>query len=232
MFASTLRPWVTARRLRHSKRLLACRVVSGVKRACEERARDRALCAAIAVGGPEVWAAASASLALASKLEERTRRLRDVVVVFHRLQMREVDGEEGAPEFAGGPTPGIEVGAKEYEDLKKEVTRAERYILRELGFDCALFLDLPHAYVLRYAGALAKDAPSELAQRAWSYLNDALRTALSLKPLPQCCVHPLCSRGGSDVGALTGKGRATSRNRRQLLGSIGGYMFLVMPFSP
>lgn len=130
----------------------------------------------------EVRSVAAAAVALATKLEENLRRLAHVIVIFYRLEMRDFEDDDGKRCFAGQPVPALEIGGKDFEARKSQVTRAERYILRELGFEVTLFLDLPHKYILRYAAALAGDGPSPLAKRAWSYMNDALRTTL-------CCSH-------------------------------------------
>mmetsp|Transcript_11249 Transcript_11249/g.21249 ORF Transcript_11249/g.21249 Transcript_11249/m.21249 type:complete len:443 (+) Transcript_11249:193-1521(+) len=124
----------------------------------------------------DVQNAACAALLLSCKLEETCRKLRDVIVVFHRLQMRTHE-EKGQLAYAGRPTPLLDAGSKEYTEMKQEVVRAERHMLRELGFEVALLQEQPHKYVLQFVEALAGQS-SAFTQRAWNYLNDALRTAL------------------------------------------------------
>lgn len=133
----------------------------------------------------EVRAAAAAALALACKLEETHRKLPHVLVVFHRLHMREIHGEDGAPCFVGRPVPALDPNGKDFASLKRETLRAERHILRELGFEVAMLLDHPHKYVLRFVAALGCEGPSALAQRAWSYLNDSMRTTLCCRFQPE-----------------------------------------------
>mmetsp|Transcript_90091 Transcript_90091/g.160440 ORF Transcript_90091/g.160440 Transcript_90091/m.160440 type:complete len:417 (+) Transcript_90091:30-1280(+) len=128
----------------------------------------------------EVRALASAALILASKLEERPRKLHEVVQVFFRLQMRAVKEEDGTSTYAGKPTPGLDYTQREFADVKKEVLNAERAMLRELGFEVKLLLDHPHRYVLEYLDLLNR--PAKLTQKAWSYANDSLQTSL-------CCSH-------------------------------------------
>lgn len=124
----------------------------------------------------DVQNAACAALLLSCKLEETHRKLRDVIVVFHRLQMRTHE-DKGQLAYTGRPTPFLDAGCKEYQEMKQEVVRAERHMLRELGFEVALLQEHPHKYVLQFVGALAVQS-SSLTQKAWNYLNDALRTGL------------------------------------------------------
>lgn len=128
----------------------------------------------------EVRAAAGAAIALASKLEENHRTLKDVIIVVHRLHMRELESDDGEPAYASGPTPTLDTSSREYSEVKQEVLRAERFILRELGFDVATFLDPPHRYVLEYSSMLK--LPHSVLQKAWNYVNDSMRTKL-------CCTH-------------------------------------------
>eukprot|EP00931_Biecheleriopsis_adriatica_P089891 TRINITY_DN63963_c0_g1_i1.p1 TRINITY_DN63963_c0_g1~~TRINITY_DN63963_c0_g1_i1.p1 ORF type:complete len:434 (-),score=93.79 TRINITY_DN63963_c0_g1_i1:34-1335(-) len=128
----------------------------------------------------EVRSLATAALALASKLEERPRKLHDVIQVFYRLQMRVVKEDDGVLSYEDRPTPALDPSQREFQDVKNEVVRAERNILRELGFEVALLLDHPHRYVLEYLEYLNR--PAKLKQKAWSYLNDSLQTSL-------CCSH-------------------------------------------
>jgi len=130
----------------------------------------------------EVRAVACAAVVLASKLEENIRRLHQVVVVFYRLEMREQEEDDGKSTFARQPTPFLDISGKDFEGRKTQVVRAERYILRELGFEVSMFLDLPHHYVLRYAEAMTGKRRSALSQKAWSHVTDALRTRL-------CCTN-------------------------------------------
>ena len=55
----------------------------------------------------------------------------------------------------------------------------ERIILKELGFSFYNIIDHPHKYLLYYIRVL--NGSEDLAQRAWGYLNDSMRTDLSLR---------------------------------------------------
>uniref|UniRef100_A0A7S4RMV5 Cyclin-like domain-containing protein n=1 Tax=Alexandrium monilatum TaxID=311494 RepID=A0A7S4RMV5_9DINO len=132
----------------------------------------------------DVQATAAAALFLACKLEETQRRVRDVIVVFHRLQMRALV-EDGEAVYAGSPVPALSLDSHEFAEAKQEVASAERHILRALGFAVAGLLEHPHKYVLQFVKSLRLSSDwlsGELAQQAWSYLNDSLRT-------PLCCSH-------------------------------------------
>eukprot|EP00927_Polykrikos_kofoidii_P020545 TRINITY_DN19768_c0_g2_i4.p1 TRINITY_DN19768_c0_g2~~TRINITY_DN19768_c0_g2_i4.p1 ORF type:complete len:447 (-),score=76.88 TRINITY_DN19768_c0_g2_i4:218-1558(-) len=132
----------------------------------------------------DVRIAAAACLHLAGKIEEDHRRLRDVVVIFHRLWLRSQprgDGDE-RPLFAGGPTPLLETNSLDFVDIKQDVIVMERVLLKELGFAVGLLLEHPHKYVLQFVKSLVRSPTwlvGELAQSAWGYLNDSTRTVVS-----------------------------------------------------
>jgi hypothetical protein len=96
---------------------------------------------------------ARACLFLASKVEENTRRIRDIVNTTYRMLYPEKEP--------------LQV-TEEYWSLKEEVVRAEQLLLRVLGFN--LTSRHPHHYVLHYLKEL--DASEELAILSWSLLND------------------------------------------------------------
>lgn len=131
----------------------------------------------------DVRLVAAASLLLACKLEEQHRRLRDVIVVFQRLQFRTVQEGSKARGYAGGPTPAVDSASRDA--MKQEVIRAERHILFELGFAVYLLLEHPHKYVIQFVKSMIRSPHwlvAELAQKAWNYLNDSTRTVL-------CCQY-------------------------------------------
>lgn len=141
----------------------------------------------------DVQATAAAALFLACKLEETARRLRDVVLIFHRLQMRGLE-EDGKAVYAGRPVPILSLDSQEYAEAKMEVASVERHLLRELGFAVAGLLEHPHKYVLQFVKSLRLSSDwllSELAQLAWSFLNDSLRTPLSCAHEP----HQIATAG-------------------------------------
>ncbi|CAE8735361.1 unnamed protein product, partial [Polarella glacialis] len=128
--------------------------------------------------------AAAAAVLLASKVEETHRRLRDVVVVFHRLHMRSVI-EGGKPAYAGRPTPATDPAGLDMLEMKQAIMAVERHMLQELGFAVSALLEHPHKYVLQFVKSLKRSTDfvlCELAQTSWNYLNDSMRTSL-------CCEY-------------------------------------------
>ncbi|WJX23960.1 Cyclin-L1-1 [Trifolium repens] len=60
---------------------------------------------------------------LASKLEENTRKARQVLIIFQMMEcMRE-----------NLPIDHLDLYSKKYADLKMELSRTERHILKEMG---------------------------------------------------------------------------------------------------
>lgn len=136
----------------------------------------------------DVRITAAAALLLACKLEETHRRLKDVIVVFLRLrsraQLREA-GPEACAAYAGRPAPYVDVDSPECLQMRREVQSVEKHILWELGFAVSALLEHPHKYVLQFVKSLKKSTDfvlCELAQTAWNYLNDSMRT-------PVCCMY-------------------------------------------
>ncbi|GJP57824.1 hypothetical protein CLOP_g17413 [Closterium sp. NIES-67] len=105
---------------------------------------------------------------LASKLEENPRRIRDVLNVFHRINLRR----------DSLPLPPLEQFSKNYEDLRTELIRTERHILKEMGFIC--HVEHPHKFIFNYLRQLdvLDDA---VKHEAWNLANDSLRTVLCVR---------------------------------------------------
>ena len=60
-------------------------------------------------------------------------------------------------------------------EWKDELQMSERYILQQLGFTFYNVMDHPHKFILYYVKVLGQDDDDndgQLAQKAWSYLND------------------------------------------------------------
>jgi len=130
----------------------------------------------------DVRAGAAGALLLACKIDEHPRKLQDVVMVFHRVQMREAQ-DEGSSPYARKPTPFLDPASREYLEMKQDVVRAERHMFREVGFEVTLLLEHPHKYVLQYLSSLNR--PKSIAQKAWNFLNDSMRTTLCCEFRPQ-----------------------------------------------
>ncbi|KAG5176928.1 cyclin-like protein, partial [Tribonema minus] len=119
----------------------------------------------------DAFSVAMGCVLLAAKLEEAIghTRVRDVVMVFHRMYLRR----------RGLPLEFLELGGTVYAELKTEMIRVERYVLKDLGFGFYNIMDHPHKFILYYVRVLGWEL--EATQRVWSYLNDALRTDLCLR---------------------------------------------------
>ncbi|XP_031423973.1 cyclin-L2 isoform X2 [Clupea harengus] len=111
---------------------------------------------------------AMACVHLASKIEEEPRRVRDVLNVFYFLK----DSRGGK---ARSPMP---LDAS-YISMKSQVIKAERRLLKELGF--CVHVKHPHKIIVMYLQVLECEKNSELVQMAWNYMNDSLRTDVFLR---------------------------------------------------
>ncbi|KAM6313055.1 cyclin-L1 isoform 4-T4 [Podargus strigoides] len=109
---------------------------------------------------------------LASKIEEAPRRIRDVINVFHRLrQLREKKK----------PVPLIL--DQEYVNLKNQIIKAERRVLKELGF--CVHVKHPHKIIVMYLQVLECERNQHLVQTSWNYMNDSLRTDVFVRFQPE-----------------------------------------------
>ncbi|KAK4529079.1 hypothetical protein GAYE_SCF7681MG7030 [Galdieria yellowstonensis] len=142
-----------------------------------------------------IWLAA-ACLFLACKVEEQLRRLRDVVsVVYYCFTKRETGDGKLLDVY----------GAQGYE-WKTEVVKAERFLLKELGFHTGV--EHPHKFILVYINTLrshsgvdAGDAHwKSFLQRAWNYANDMLRTDLCCRVAPECIACGCIYLAAKDCG--------------------------------
>lgn len=103
---------------------------------------------------------------LAGKLEESPRRSKHIIFVFHRMECR----RENLPiEF-------LDVFSTKYTELRHDLIRTERHLLKEMGFIC--HVEHPHKFISNYLATL--EAP-ELTQEAWNLANDSLRTTLCVR---------------------------------------------------
>ncbi|KAJ8021801.1 Cyclin-L2 [Holothuria leucospilota] len=107
---------------------------------------------------------AMACINLASKIEEAPRRLRDVINVFHHIKLKN----------SGKTLEPMVLDAK-YITLKNNVIKAERRVLKELGF--CVHVKHPHKI------ALEKIAVGKFMMR--NYMNDSLRTDVFVRYSPE-----------------------------------------------
>ncbi|XP_028394143.1 cyclin-L2-like [Dendronephthya gigantea] len=116
---------------------------------------------------------AMACLFLAAKIEESPRRIRDVINVFHHIKQRRNMKPIAPMEYMGNI----------YFALKNLVIKAERRILKELGF--CVHIKHPHKVVITFLQVLECEKNQQLAQKAWNYMNDALRTNVFVRYQPE-----------------------------------------------
>uniref|UniRef100_A0A915DVS2 Cyclin-like domain-containing protein n=1 Tax=Ditylenchus dipsaci TaxID=166011 RepID=A0A915DVS2_9BILA len=126
-------------------------------------------------------------LLLASKIEEEPRRCRDVLNAYYRLKQIHNNRDYGTPDKKFHHM----VLDQNYLNMKLLVIKAERRILNVLGF--VVHVDHPHKLIYVYLHSLFLLDNKEMLQKAWSYMNDGLRTDLFLRHHPEtiacACIH-------------------------------------------
>ncbi|KAF9689144.1 hypothetical protein SADUNF_Sadunf01G0061000 [Salix dunnii] len=113
---------------------------------------------------------ATVCMFLAGKVEETPRPLKDVILVSYEIMHKK------------DPAAAQRIKQKEvYEQQKELILLGERVVLATLGFD----LNVHHPYKpLVEAIKKFKVAQNALAQVAWNFVNDGLRTSLCLQFKP------------------------------------------------
>ncbi|GAB1287581.1 Cyclin-L1 [Apodemus speciosus] len=140
---------------------------------------------------------AMACINLASKIEEAPRRIRDVINVFHHL--RQLRGKSttsyiyqslGDVEWyiemklsSWQQTPSPLILDQNYINTKNQVIKAERRVLKELGF--CVHVKHPHKIIVMYLQVLECERNQTLVQTAWNYMNDSLRTNVFVRFQPE-----------------------------------------------
>jgi transcription initiation factor TFIIIB Brf1 subunit/transcription initiation factor TFIIB len=112
-------------------------------------------------------------------VEECPKKLREVLQVFIHLEQKR-NGMTPAP---------VDIHSTRFSNYKDRLIRAERELLKELGF--VLYTEHPHKFILNYAKLLTLDDATfkRLAQYAWNFINDSQRTDVCMRYPPEtiCC---------------------------------------------
>lgn len=111
---------------------------------------------------------ATTCLFLASKVEETPKKLKEVVIETYKAH------HQG--------TTTLEPESKEFWELKEKILVCERILLTTLGFN----LSVEHAYRPLLAYVKSIQGTRDLAQVAWNFINDSLRTTICLQYAPRC----------------------------------------------
>ncbi|XP_057655462.1 cyclin-L1 [Diorhabda carinulata] len=115
---------------------------------------------------------AMACVCLASKIEEAPRRVRDVINVFTHI--RQVNSNK--------PIQPV-ILDQNYIHLKNLIIKAERRVLKELGF--CVHIKHPHKIIVMYLQVLGYHNHQKLMQYSWNYMNDSLRTDIFVRHQPE-----------------------------------------------
>lgn len=70
-----------------------------------------------------------------------------------------------------------------YISLKAQVIKAERRVLKELGF--CVHIKHPHKLIVMYLQVLGMEQNQRLMQMAWNFMNDSLRTDVFVRYNPE-----------------------------------------------
>ncbi|XP_062505222.1 cyclin-L2-like isoform X2 [Corticium candelabrum] len=114
-----------------------------------------------------------ASLFLAAKIEEAPRRIRDIINIFHFLKQK----------ANGKATQPMDYMGTLYFSSKNSVIKAERRILKELGF--CVHVKHPHKIIITYLQIIEHENNQELAQESWNFMNDSLKTDVFVRFTPE-----------------------------------------------
>ncbi|TDH74086.1 hypothetical protein CCR75_009566 [Bremia lactucae] len=121
----------------------------------------------------DAFRVAFSCLFLAAKVEENPTRIKDVIGVFYAMfRRRKWQRSTVAQQL-------IDLDGTTFNQWRMWLIMVERQILIDLGFSIYSVTEHPHKYVLYYAKVL--DGSSALAQQAWGYINDSLRTDLCVR---------------------------------------------------
>ncbi|KAG6618672.1 ania-6a type cyclin [Phytophthora cinnamomi] len=137
----------------------------------------------------DAFRVAVSCLFLAAKVEEKPKRIRDVLAVFYAmLRRRKWKRATVAQQL-------VDADGATFAQWRMWLIMVERQVLIDLGFSVYRVAQHPHKFVLYYVKVL--DGSPRLAQQAWGYINDSLRTDLCVRYSAQvvaCAAIFLASR--------------------------------------
>lgn len=137
----------------------------------------------------DAFRVAVSCLFLAAKVEEKPKRIRDVISVFYAMfRRRKWQRLTVAQQL-------VDLDSATFSQWRMWLITVERQVLIDLGFSIYSVTEHPHKYVLYYIKVL--DGSSALAQQAWGYINDSLRSDLCVRYKAQviaCAAIFLASR--------------------------------------
>lgn len=120
----------------------------------------------------DAFRVAISCLFLAAKVEERPKRIRDMLTVFYAILRRRKWKSSRLPQV-------LDTEGALFCQWREWLIMIERQILIDMGFSVYNVTEHPHKYILYYVKIV--DGDKELAQRAWGYLNDSLRIDLCVR---------------------------------------------------
>jgi len=111
------------------------------------------------------------SLFLAGKVEETPKKLKDIIAVTEQLRYKDI-----IP-----PKKPMDLESSEFWQLRDKILTHELIVLQTIAFD--MTIEHPYKYLLTYVKQIQGNR--NLAQVAWNFVNDSLRTTLCLQYKPQ-----------------------------------------------
>ncbi|KAF4146417.1 Cyclin N-terminal domain-containing protein [Phytophthora infestans] len=137
----------------------------------------------------DAFRVAVSCLFLAAKVEEKPKRIKDVIGVFYAMFRRRKWQRSTVSQQL------VDLDGATFSQWRMWLIMVERQVLIDLGFSIYSVTEHPHKYVLYNVKVL--DGSSALAQQAWGYINDSLRTDLCVRYKAQviaCAAIFLASR--------------------------------------
>jgi len=122
--------------------------------------------------------------------------MRAAISVYSCIRYRRLKVEsEGSASSPLDSSPILDMSTMFFYQLRQAVLKAERLILEKLGFNT--FVELPHKFLLNYLNVLGLAKNRELAQTAWNYMNDSMRTVACVRFQPEVIATAAIFRAAS-----------------------------------